>query len=166
MRTVLSTNPTARNRERCSPGGTFARLMHTTSADISFLSVYSFSWPDCSVRVNTSVQGMKGDGDGFKCLTCAGIPGPSQSRPALLQSGQWPPGAGSRHSAQLSSFLESSTHSHAYLRGYGEYHLGRPGKDMDGNNDKNFLVKNSVRPYVCRPFFNFYPKKSQIPPMN
>lgn len=43
MRTVLSTKPTAKNRERCSPGGTFARLMHTTSADISFLSVYSFN---------------------------------------------------------------------------------------------------------------------------
>lgn len=45
MRTVLSASPTARNRERCSPGGTLARLMQTTSADISFLSVYSFSWP-------------------------------------------------------------------------------------------------------------------------
>lgn len=46
IRTVLSASPTARNRERCSPGGTLARLMHTTSADISFRSVYSFSWPD------------------------------------------------------------------------------------------------------------------------
>lgn len=46
MRTVLSASPTARNLERCSPGGTLARLMQTTSADISFLSVYSFSWPD------------------------------------------------------------------------------------------------------------------------
>lgn len=46
IRTVLSTKPTARNRERCSPGGTLARLMHTTSADISLRSVYSFSWPD------------------------------------------------------------------------------------------------------------------------
>lgn len=45
--TVLSTSPTARKRDRCSPGGTLARLMHTTSADISFRSVYSFSWPDC-----------------------------------------------------------------------------------------------------------------------
>lgn len=44
--TVLSTSPTARKRERCSPGGTLARLMQTTSADISFLSVYSFSCPD------------------------------------------------------------------------------------------------------------------------
>ena len=44
--TVLSTSPTARKRERCSPGGTLARLIHTTSADISFRSVYSFSWPD------------------------------------------------------------------------------------------------------------------------
>lgn len=46
IRTVLSASPTARNRERCSPGGTLARLIQTTSADISFLSVYSFSWPD------------------------------------------------------------------------------------------------------------------------
>lgn len=46
IRTVLSTRPTARNRERCSPGGTLARLIQTTSADISFRSVYSFSWPD------------------------------------------------------------------------------------------------------------------------
>lgn len=45
--TVLSTSPTARKRDRCSPGGTLARLMHTTSADISFRSVYSFSCPDC-----------------------------------------------------------------------------------------------------------------------
>lgn len=44
--TVLSTSPTARKRDRCSPGGTLARLMHTTSADISFRSVYSFSCPD------------------------------------------------------------------------------------------------------------------------
>lgn len=44
--TVLSTSPTARNRDRCSPGGTLARLMHTTSADISFRSVYSFNCPD------------------------------------------------------------------------------------------------------------------------
>lgn len=50
IRTVLSTSPTARKRERCSPGGTFARLMHTTSADISFRSVYSFSWPDYRKR--------------------------------------------------------------------------------------------------------------------
>lgn len=46
IRTVLSTSPTARNRDRCSPGGTLARLMHTTSADISFRSVYSFNCPD------------------------------------------------------------------------------------------------------------------------
>jgi hypothetical protein len=50
MRTVLSTSPTARKRERCSPGGTLAKLIHTTSADISFLSVYSFSWPDWGER--------------------------------------------------------------------------------------------------------------------
>jgi hypothetical protein len=46
MWTVLSTSPAARKREGCSPGGTPAKLIHTTSADISFLSVYSFSWPD------------------------------------------------------------------------------------------------------------------------
>lgn len=50
IRTVLSTSPTARNRERCSPGGTLARLIQTTSADISFRSVYSFSWPDYRTR--------------------------------------------------------------------------------------------------------------------
>ena len=44
--TVWSARPTARNLERCSPGGTVPRLMHTTSADISLRSVYSFSWPD------------------------------------------------------------------------------------------------------------------------
>lgn len=47
--TVLSTSPTARKRDRCSPGGTLARLMHTTSADISFRSVYSFSCPEGSI---------------------------------------------------------------------------------------------------------------------
>lgn len=41
--TVWSARPTARNLERCSPGGTVPRLMHTTSADISLRSVYSFS---------------------------------------------------------------------------------------------------------------------------
>lgn len=46
IRTVLSIRPTAKKRDRCSPGGTLARLIHTTSADISFLSVYSFSCPD------------------------------------------------------------------------------------------------------------------------
>lgn len=145
MRTVLSTKPTARNRERCSPGGTFARLMHTTSADISFLSVYSFSWPDCRARVKTSGHGMKCDSNGVKCFASAGIPGPSQSRPALLQSGQWPPAAGSRHSAQLFSFLESSTHSHAYLLGYGEYHLGRPEKRMEGISDKTSQDKKEKK---------------------
>lgn len=143
IRTVLSTKPTARNRERCSPGGTFARLMHTTSADISFLSVYSFSWPDCKVKEfnyqcevrNVTVTNRKG-------FVSAGIPGPSQSTPALLQSRQWPPAAGSQHSAQLSFFLESSTHSHAYLLGYGEYHLGRPEKRMEGNTDK---VKRQIK---------------------
>ena len=48
--TVLSTSPTARKRDRCSPGGTLARLMHTTSADISFRSVYSFSCPDYRIE--------------------------------------------------------------------------------------------------------------------
>ena len=43
--TVLSKSPTAKKRDRCSPAGTRPRAMHTTSADISFLSVYSFSWP-------------------------------------------------------------------------------------------------------------------------
>lgn len=41
--TVLSSRPTARNRALCSPAGTLARLMHLTSVDISFLSVYSFN---------------------------------------------------------------------------------------------------------------------------
>ena len=44
--TVLSARPTARNRDRCSPGATVPRLMHTTSADISLRSVYSLSCPD------------------------------------------------------------------------------------------------------------------------
>lgn len=48
--TVLSMRPTAKKRDRCSPGGTLARLIHTTSADISFLSVYSFSCPDWGRR--------------------------------------------------------------------------------------------------------------------
>lgn len=55
MRTVLSTSPTARNRERCSPGGTLARLIQTTSADISFRSVYSFSWPDLRDKEGVSI---------------------------------------------------------------------------------------------------------------
>ena len=33
--------------ERCSPAGTEARAMQTTSEDMSFRSVYSFSWPLC-----------------------------------------------------------------------------------------------------------------------
>lgn len=45
MRTVWSANPTAKNLERCSPGGTVPKLMQTISAAISFLSVYSFNWP-------------------------------------------------------------------------------------------------------------------------
>ena len=45
-RTVLSLRPMARNLERCSPEGTVPRAMHCTSEDISFRSVYSFSWPD------------------------------------------------------------------------------------------------------------------------
>ena len=44
--TVLSANPTARNLDLCSPDGTLARAIQITSADISFLSVYSFNWPD------------------------------------------------------------------------------------------------------------------------
>jgi hypothetical protein len=44
--TVLSANPTAKNLERCSPTGTLARAMQITSHDMSFLSVYSLSWPD------------------------------------------------------------------------------------------------------------------------
>jgi len=45
MRTVWSDSPTAKNLERCSPGGTAAKLRQDTSADISRRSVYSFSWP-------------------------------------------------------------------------------------------------------------------------
>lgn len=48
--TVWSVRPTARNLDRCSPGGTDPRLIHTTSADISFRSVYSFSWPDWRIE--------------------------------------------------------------------------------------------------------------------
>lgn len=43
--TVLSDKPTARKRHLCSPTGTLPRAMHTTSEDISFLSVYSFNCP-------------------------------------------------------------------------------------------------------------------------
>ena len=46
IRTVLSARPTAKNRDRCSPDGTLAKAMQMTSADISFLSVYSLSCPD------------------------------------------------------------------------------------------------------------------------
>ena len=45
MRTVWSARPTAKNLERCSPGGTVPKLMQTISAAISFLSVYSFNCP-------------------------------------------------------------------------------------------------------------------------
>lgn len=45
IRTVLSASPTARNLDLCSPGETRPRAMHTTSEDISFRSVYSFSCP-------------------------------------------------------------------------------------------------------------------------
>jgi hypothetical protein len=41
--TVLSASPTARNLDRCSPTGTLARAMQTTSQDMSFRSVYSFN---------------------------------------------------------------------------------------------------------------------------
>ena len=50
MRTVWSAKPMAKNRERCSPTGIVPKLIHTTSADISFLSVYSFSCPDYKER--------------------------------------------------------------------------------------------------------------------
>lgn len=43
--TVLSERPTAKNLHLCSPVGTRPRAIHTTSEDISFLSVYSFSCP-------------------------------------------------------------------------------------------------------------------------
>ena len=43
--TVSSSRPTAKNLALCSPTGTLARLMHLTSADISFRSVYSFNCP-------------------------------------------------------------------------------------------------------------------------
>ena len=43
IRTVLSANPTAKNLDLCSPEGTLAKAIQITSADISFLSVYSFN---------------------------------------------------------------------------------------------------------------------------
>lgn len=47
MRTVLSESPTAKNLDLCSPAGTRPTPMQMTSLFISFLSVYSFSWPVC-----------------------------------------------------------------------------------------------------------------------
>ena len=52
IRTVLSANPTAKNLDLCSPEGTLAKAIQITSADISFLSVYSFNCPDCDNKVN------------------------------------------------------------------------------------------------------------------
>ena len=46
MRTVLSAKPTAKNLDLCSPEGTLAKAIQITSADMSFLSVYSFNCPD------------------------------------------------------------------------------------------------------------------------
>jgi len=49
--TVWSASPMARNRDRCSPGGTVAKLRQETSADISRRSVYSLSCPACDKKV-------------------------------------------------------------------------------------------------------------------
>ena len=43
IRTVSSAKPTAKNLDLNSPSGTDAKAIHTTSASISFRSVYSFS---------------------------------------------------------------------------------------------------------------------------
>lgn len=129
IRTVLSTNPTARKRERCSPGGTFAKLMHTTSADISFLSVYSLSCPDCKERNHngkTIKQMMKIQVITHDKKMITNIPGPSQSRPVLLQSKQWPPASDWQHIGRLSSSLESSIHSLSYPHGCDGSHRDRP----------------------------------------
>jgi len=49
--TVWSASPMARNLDRCSPGGTVAKLRQETSADISRRSVYSLSCPACDDKV-------------------------------------------------------------------------------------------------------------------
>jgi hypothetical protein len=45
IRIVLSTRPTAKNLDLCSPGGTRPNAMQTTPADMSLRSVYSFNCP-------------------------------------------------------------------------------------------------------------------------
>ena len=57
--TVLSASPTARNRDLCSPEGTLARAMHTTSADMSFRSVYSFNWPAWKIGMEWNGMELK-----------------------------------------------------------------------------------------------------------
>ena len=43
---VFQAKPTARTLDLCSPDGTLAMAIQITSAEISFLFVYSFNWPD------------------------------------------------------------------------------------------------------------------------
>lgn len=55
--TVLSDKPTARKRHLCSPTGTLPKAIHTTSDDISFLSVYSFNCPVCKNNQEDLIHG-------------------------------------------------------------------------------------------------------------
>lgn len=43
IRTVLSARPTAKNQDRCSPGGTEPKAIHETSADNSNVPANSSS---------------------------------------------------------------------------------------------------------------------------
>lgn len=56
IRTVLSLNPTARNRDICSPEGALANAMQTTSEGISFLSLNSFNCPVYNNTENFTIK--------------------------------------------------------------------------------------------------------------
>lgn len=53
---MLSAKPTAKKRDLCSPDGTLAKAIQTTSAVISLRSVYSFNWPVYEKRKNKTLK--------------------------------------------------------------------------------------------------------------